>query len=94
MCMYLLSFTTIDNDEEETNEETEEPENNVSNYFEVLNQTKQLSAFIIQNDYVFGYDELKTAEIIFEKNRSNNQMNLKQTNITLFFLILIFIKTY
>jgi len=64
---------------------TEEPEYTVSNYFEVLTQIKQLSAFTLQKGDINGYDMLKTAEIYFEKKCSNNQINLKQTNITQFF---------
>ncbi|CAI6352429.1 unnamed protein product [Macrosiphum euphorbiae] len=78
-------FIITDNDEEETHEETEEPEYTVSNYSEVLTQIQQLSAFTLQKGDVDGYDMLKTAEIYFEKKCSNNQMNLKQTNITQFF---------
>lgn len=84
----IKSFIITDNDEEETHEETEkteESEYTVSNYSEVLTQIKQLSAFTLQKCDVDGYDMLKTAEIYFEKKCSNNQMNLKQTNITQFF---------
>lgn len=87
----IKSFITTDNDEEETHEETEEtevieePEYTVSNYSEVLTQIKQLSAFTLHKGDVNGYNMLKTAEIYFEKNCSNNLMNLKQTSITQFF---------
>ncbi|KAL4153096.1 hypothetical protein QTP88_000929 [Uroleucon formosanum] len=84
----IKSFITTDNDEEETHEETEEieePEDTVSNYSEVLTQIKQLLAFTLQKGDVDGYDMLKTVEMYFEKKCSNNQMNLKQTNITQFF---------
>lgn len=87
----IKSFITTDNDEEETHEETEEtekteePEYTVSNYSEVLTQIKQLSVFTLQKGDVDGYNMLKTAEICFEKNCSNNQINPKQTNITRFF---------
>jgi hypothetical protein len=84
----IKSFIITDNDEEETHEETEkteEPEYTVSNYSEVLTQIKQLSTFTLQKGDVDGYDMLKTAEIYFEKKCSNNQMNLKQTNITQYF---------
>jgi len=85
----IKSFIITDN-EEETHEETEEPEYTVSNYSEVLTQIKQLSAFTLQKGDVDGYDMLKTAEMYFEKKCSNNQMNLKQT-ILIQFLIPIFI---
>jgi len=63
----IKSFITTDNSEEETNEETKKPKYNVSNYSEVLNQIKQLSAFVLKNDVVDSYNLLKTARMYFEK---------------------------
>jgi hypothetical protein len=42
----IKSFTTTDNDEEETNRQIKESECNVLNYFEV-NKIKQLTAFTL-----------------------------------------------
>ena len=63
----IKSFITTDNNQEKTNEEFEKPEYNVSDYFKVLNQIKQLSAFTLQKGNVDGYDPLKTQKIILKK---------------------------
>jgi len=85
---YIKSFITRDKKEEELDEETEEdaketeePMCNITNYSEVINQIKQLALFTLQNDDINGFNLLKTTEIYFEKNYSENK-NLKKTNIT------------
>lgn len=89
----IKSFITRDNGEEEFNEEaggTEEPECNVSNYLEVVNQIKQLSVFTFQKGDVDGFKLLKTSEIYFVKICSNNK-NIKQINMQQFINIKLYI---
>lgn len=75
-------------------EETEEPEYYyVSNYSEVFNQIKQLSAFNLQKDDVDGYNLLKTADIYFKKKCSMFKQSIepKTNSYCSIFLILIHI---
>jgi hypothetical protein len=55
------------NNKEETNEETKEPECNVSNHSEVVNQIKQLTAFTLQKGDVNDYNMLEPQKLILKK---------------------------